>query len=550
MINTRRFLNTVLKTSDNIFKDLLIPVNKRTSFIKNQSPFIPVYFYRYIGINKEEEKYYNGLYKLDESLSKFGDSYIKFTSHIPVISNPELVNKTSGLWQNLNPFNDSQKKVLITSFRNVKVFDITQSSLINSSIDESFHYILDLYIENEQNINLTKIKNFSLKLLSWVYKFVPTLFRNIDYKNNSTIDIYNPKVVFYGSIKKHEIYFLIFLSKISCDVLYINSFSDDDFSIIKSKEDYSKILESPKKSPMKPFPEKELLARKETVAFQASQEITDILYNNTDGLYKPWQFENYKTQPLTLKTTFDELKILWNEESRMRSGFKIENNTVYIPNLFAKISGIHDDINIFWNEVKDFKSTENTLFISSVPFTKITYSKPELYSCSFLFNQNGLIDKDKVLTHKLYRFSYLKSSLQNIILDKINYLIKISMLKKPIDKEFRLKILITVLTMDKKILELIQRFDYPFKLPKIIVYDNDENLFSDEDSIILSFLNLIGFDILILTPTGYNNIEQQIYTKFFDTHKLETIKFNLELPNFNMIRNGSKKKSFWSNLFN
>src|SRR3712207_7091056 len=56
-----------------------------------------------------------------------------------------------------------------------------------------------------------------------------------------------------------------------------------------------------------------------------------VIYSEKDGLFKPWQFENYKTSPLTLRATYDELKLLWNEEARIRSGFKIENGTVYIP---------------------------------------------------------------------------------------------------------------------------------------------------------------------------------------------------------------------------
>ena len=60
-------------------------------------------------------------------------------------------------------------------------------------------------------------------------EFVPKLFNDIDYNPKIKKDIINPKVLFYGEIKKHEIYFLIFLSKLGCDVIYINSISDIRF---------------------------------------------------------------------------------------------------------------------------------------------------------------------------------------------------------------------------------------------------------------------------------------------------------------------------------
>ncbi|MCD3283549.1 hypothetical protein G8V05_15410, partial [Clostridium botulinum C/D] len=100
------------------------------------------------------------------------------------------------------------------------------------------------------------------------------------------------------------------------------------------------------------------------------------------------------------------------------------------------------------------------------------------------------------------------------------------------------------------ILELIQKFDYPFEIPKIFIYHNNNNVPSTEDAIILAFLNLMCFDIAIFTPTGYNNIECNISEHFYDIYKLEEVKFNLNIPNLNSIRKfKDRSTSFWSNLF-
>ncbi|SUY64405.1 tellurium resistance protein [Clostridium sporogenes] len=141
----------------------------------------------------------------------------------------------------------------------------------------------------------------------------------------------------------------------------------------------------------------------------------------------------------------------------------------------------------------------------------------------------------------------MKTSLQKTIIKKINDIFELPLFKKEVTKEFKLKILMTILNIDKNLIELLQSFDFPFKIPKLIIYSKDENGFSDEDSIIITFLNLIGFDILIITPTGYNNIENQIPNKFYDIHQFEKINLNLELPNLNNIN--KKKFSFFSKLF-
>lgn len=544
-------LTTILKSSMNIFDDLTLPTNKRIGFIGGSVPCIPVYFYRYIGIKQNEDDYYNDLFRLDKNFSIFDGLYLRFTDSIPIRSNPKLITSTLNIWQYVDPFDVSHASKLAALFLEHKIFP-TSNHTLNCSMANSFSYILDLYCREEKNLNLSKVRNFSLKLLSWVYEFVPNLMKNFDFQNTSSDEIFNPKIIYYGDIKKHELLFLIFLSRLGCDIIYINSFCDMILDITEYSDLFSKIFKLPYKAHLKEFPKEELLIRQETIALKASRELKATLYTDDDGFYKPWQFEEYETHPTTLKTTFYELKILWDEPSSLRTGFKVENSTVYMPNLFAKISGVHSDLNLYWTDFFKLKSSQNTLFIAEIPFTKVTYSKTDLYSLAFVLDNAGLIDKQKLLNHSCYKFSYLKTSLQHTILEKTNYLMKTDMLIKTIDKEFKLKILMTILNLDKNILQLIQQYDYPSKIPKLLIYDNNESIFSDEDSIVLCFLNIFGFDITILTPTGYNNIEEKIQEKFYDTHRLEEVNFNLTLPDFKSEKKYTKEKAkkFLSNIFN
>ena len=544
-------LNTILKSSMNIFNDLILPVNKRIGFIGGSSPYIPIYFYRYIGIDQNEDNYYNDLFRLDKNFSILEGLYLKFTDSIPMLSNSKLISSTLNIWQYIDPFDVSLTTKFASLLMEHKVFP-TSNPTLNCTMANSFNYILNLYCKEENNLNLSKVKNFTLKLLSWVYDFVPNLMKNFDYQNTSSDEIVNPKVIYYGDIKKHELLFLIFLSKLGCDILYINSLHDKISEITEYSELFSKTFELPYKSPLKEFPKEELQIRQETIALKASRELSTTLYTDADGFYKPWQFEEYKTHPITLKTTFYELKTLWNEPSSLRTGFKVESDTVYMPNLFAKISGVQNDLSLYWKDFFHLKSSENTLFISEIPFTNITYSKTDLYSLAFVLDSNGLVDKQKLLSHSCYKFSYLKTSMQHTILEKINYLIKTDMLIKTMDKEFKLKILMTILALNKNILQLIQQYDYPSKVPKLVIYDNNESTFSDEDAITLCFLNLFGFDITILTPTGYNNVEEKIKSEFYDNHRLEEVNFNLPLPDLNDEKKHTKEKvkNFFSNVFN
>ena len=82
---------------------------------------------------------------------------------------------------------------------------------INNRIKRGFDILLK---EENQNFNNDRVKfNFIIKVMSWIRIYINPLI--IDYKDA-------PKVVFYGDIKKHELYFLLILYFAGFDILYIN----------------------------------------------------------------------------------------------------------------------------------------------------------------------------------------------------------------------------------------------------------------------------------------------------------------------------------------
>ena len=520
---------TTLKKSDNIFNEFFLPLSKRHNYISGEKVVMPVFFYRYIGFKDNEIEFNNELFHFDKKLSEYGSKYIKFINKIPF--NSQFMPKLN--WS--NGLNTSNNIVQYLN-QNSAFFDLDDKRY-KMKLLSSFKEILDLFLKEESNPS--KVKNFVFKFITWINEYLPNLILNFDYANKLNKIIINPKVLYYGDIKIHEFYFLILLSKLGADIIYINTLKDIPYDV---NNKYSIPLLLEKRCENKPFPQKEILTRKKTTAYKASEEIGMIIHNEEDGVYKPWQFQSYYPKAVTLKTTYDELKILWNNESRMRTGFKVFNKNIYIPNIFAKISGTHEQINDYWADLSSFL-TESTLFFEEVPFTKITYTKQELYKSAFLF-KNNKIQKEELLNYEFYKFGYLNTDIQSTIINKIEEIIELNPFKEAMTTELKLKVLVTILELPKEIVRMIQNFDYPFIPPKIVIYDNTEKMFSIEDSIIISFLNLFGFDILILTPTGYNNIEQKIQTQYYDIHKLGKNVFDLSLPNLKKLK--KQKKSIWS----
>jgi len=520
----------IYKQTSNIFQDILLPLSERSVLSEN----IPVFFYRFIGVDGNDKnsinEYYNKIFLLDRKLTQLQYGYLKFTDHIP---NP-LFNEINSIKQRLDNINNIESIRLATLIKNNKY-------PYEEHLNQKFLELINLYKTYKKNINISALKNFSLKIAYWTNRYIDQLF----YKEPFEV----PKIIFYGEINVHEIFFLIFISMLGCDVLFIHSqIEKDTFKSIKCSDKYTTLIQNSKSRPLHEFPKSERIVRKATVAYNASEEIQKIIYDNDSGLYKPWQFAKYLTQPITLKTTYDELMILWNKEAKLRPEFRVDTNKVYVPNLFAKINGVPQDISTYWDTFRKLLEASNVYLIDHVPFTKVTYTRRDLCTTVFLINEDGTLDRNKIINSDIYKYSYLKSSLQDFILSKIEELITSDIFVLPMDRMFQAKILNTVLSMDEKILKLLEQFDFPQSIPKIIIYDNSKEIFNDDDIIIISFLYLSGIDIIIFTPTSYNNIEVRMKSDLFDVHQLPSVAYELPMPDLKEpVR---KRKSILSLLFN
>ena len=68
-----------------------------------------------------------------------------------------------------------------------------------------------------------------------------------------------------------------------------------------------------------------------------------------------------------------------------------------------------------------------------------------------------------------------------------------------------------------------------------------------EDCIYILFLNLIGFDIIVFTPTGYRNIEKYIKEECFENYIIGDFIFNLKAPNIKTAT--AEKTGFFEKFF-
>jgi len=544
-LKTKDFKSHVLiknKRFEGELDAVLTALKDRAGYSGEPAPILPTYFVRYIGTHANVSVYKNNLYRFNSKCKADAPNYIMMEGGLPIGNYMELSKKSAEVWKKYQMFIQEDMKELVSYLKGVDFLSFLREDHIKEQGYTALMQTLKLAFHGGNQVASSKVKNIIMKLAGWLMDYSHELLRGFSYENT-----YNPTILYYGEIKAHEALFLVFAYNLGVDVVYINTFHDDVFEALDPSGDFSTVHVLETVKPIFEFPQSESLVQHDTVAHQASMEIAEIIHNDQDGVYKPWQFESYKVIPVTLRTTYDEVFLLWNEDSRIRAGFKVENKTVYVPNLFTKISGTHEDLSLYWKEVLKLTDSSHAELYTRLPFTDIQFDKQDLYAMDMVFDNHTTLNFEKLTQFRAYKYKHLSSHLQNMIFEKLNMLINSDIVKIN-DDLLRLKIVHTVLNLDDNLLRKIQNFDYPASVPKIVIYDSDESTFSEGDAITMAFLYLIGFDICVLTPTGYNNFEMYINDSYYSVFKLTQKQFNLDLPDLNRYRDRTSK-GFWAGLF-
>lgn len=514
-------INIKVETNKWIKKNFLDSIFDSNSQRGTEKDKIYNIFIRYIGYD-DKNLYLNRLYNLKLNLNKSNKNYVIIDKKIqnPTIEEVYVVKSIS--------VNNTNKKSIISSL--LCGIDFISNSSLKALLKNAFIE----YMESLSDTNSTMLYNRGVHMLCWIKRYYP-LFQNYNFE-------LQPIFIYYGVCSAIEAEFLCLLSFAGFDIIYISSDVETDkiFSGLNiSKNSKLEVLEFSME--IIPYPQKEIKIKKPTTAYNAERELDSILYNGT-GLFRNKQFK--LSEAVTLKTTYEEIKILWKEPAKYRPSFESDDNKVIVPNLFVKISGVKDgNLEKYFDSIAEM-ITDKTFIINQTPYVKENKSNINIYNKNFIENKN--INVNEIKKSKLYKYGYLNDRTQDLIFNKIQDLINLNLLKCD-DMNLDYIIVNTLLNIDKIILQLIQNFDFTQQIPKLLLIDSGEEMFSINDCIIFLFLNLIGFDIALFTPTGYKDIETYIDENIFELHEIGEYMYNVIIPNLFMRK--EKSNTFINKLF-
>ena len=388
---------------------------------------------------------------------------------------------------------------------------------------------LDVVLEEDKAVggNLNRLLNKAVYLVAWMKRYQKDLFQNWQAPEVGVF------LLFGACSGDNEALFLRLLAKLPVDVLVL---LPDLNAPCVLKDPALLDLHKEHSLPMTDFPVEPSQMRVRTAAYQAEREMDSILYQNT-GLYRAKQYQ--KAEAVTLQTMYEEIGLLWDQELKYRPGFAAEGDTVTVPVLLEKICGIKDGpILPYWLEIKKLVTPETTL-VTKLPWqTGLEANPMKPYATQFL--RQGRLQREKIKQHKDYPYGILRPEIQDYLLDKLQVLLDEKLIAGTYQNGTEYTIVSTILGLPKDLLRRIQNFDFTKKNPKLIIISTTEETLSLEDSILVAFLNLVGFDILFFVPTGYQSIEKYFQKPFANEHQLGPYRYDLQVPDFRTLHEGGK----------
>lgn len=292
------------------------------------------------------------------------------------------------------------------------------------------------------------------------------------------------------------------------------------------------------------FPQNSAAVQTGTVAYHAERDLDTLLYQDT-GMYREQQYT--KARAIVLQTTYEEISILWDQELKYRPSFETANGEVTLPTIFAKVSGVKNSDAIgYWSSIRQLL-TEDTILIDRVPHISRQDDNP-LKPYATQFWRNNRLQKTAIKRCPAYQYNLLRESVQDYILDNLEQFINSRIIKGTFENGTEYIILSTLLNLAKDVQQLLHKFDFTKKNPKVVYVAAEDKSFSQEDAITMTFLNRLGFDVLVFVPTGYQCFEQYFQNPICMEHQIGEYLYCLTPPPMTSIPAGGKRKGWREKL--
>lgn len=440
-------------------------------------------------------------------------------------------------------YNETQ--VYTEKYRNKTFVDIFSDYSVfkNSGIPVQIDSVYNNLMSTKVFRNESQKNSYDTVLKIWLIRYL-----NMFYQDSELRQI--PLVIIFGNLLDKDQDFIKLLGCLPLDILWFTPNYKVAYHADSQDSSYKCILVGDSDTQIVKYPKNVGMAQSNTVAYQAERDLDKLLYS--DGtMFRVKQFK--EINPIVLRTTYEEMFILWKEQAKFRPSFTTVGNLVTVPTIFMKIDGVNSDYD---NDVQRLLGP-NTIYFTNYPINlDLSYIDPSSgknfreFTRQLVFKDT--IDFERLRQSPYYKYGVYSEETQNLIFQKVQKLLAINWCAKQ-EKNLPYIILDVAFRLPPNVMQMIHNYDFTGNIPKLIIYNGGTNSCTLEDCIFIMLLKLIGFDIVVWAPTGYRVIEQYISPDNFNSLTIGQYDFNRANLAIGVPRpldnRGQKKQGFFSSLF-
>ena len=251
-----------------------------------------------------------------------------------------------------------------------------------------------------------------------------------------------------------------------------------------------------------------------------AEELINKMMKEQTNMPTEWHYLDGSIQTVLLETTLDEVAIYFGAAPFLRPGYETKSDQTTFPTLFAKINGKTD-----YGQHYDKKNLDHIVYLHDQ--TLWDFQKNFKVDLPSDLLDDGLLDPREA--YKLFdkKLTGLKLPLQDHFLRTLNRLLQDYhdiILDKYCDIN-QTDLLRSILSINKKYLFLLNSVDMSYLLPKLIIGLKKKTL-NVEHAIGLLFLNLLGYDIIVIHEANLTDIENYIHSSYLNTYNISDIGTN------------------------
>ncbi len=387
--------------------------------------------------------------------------------------------------------------------------------------------------------NLNRLLTSGVYLLCWIQRYHRKLFTGARSNELPCLLLLN------GCTNDHDALYPVFLSGLPVDVAV---FSPDLSKPCTLGEEKALLLTGSHSLSVSQYPTDAVSVRLSTAAAAAERDLNRTMSEDA-GVYRAHQFSH--AEAVVLRPALEEVYLLWDQELKFRTGFSVQGNVVTMPVIYARICGVKNGaVDAYWERLRRMLTPE-TFLIDHLPMLPSGAGNAYAALAKRVL-RNGRLMRSALQSDRDYPFSLLRTELQEHLLDQLETMLNQRLIRGIGENGMEYAVVSVVMSLQRDVLRRLQSFDFTKKNPKLLIISATDSSSSLEDAILLTFLSLVGFDVALFVPTGYQTVERYVRDRLPVEHQAGDYLYDLPVPDLTAlpVKPRSWLENLQRNLFN